>query len=579
MRKRSKIRKAGTKSVNRLTDMDTREVSIVDRAANQRTFLVVKNDSSEVIEESDDSTEKGSKEKGKNKPKMPSVYSKKLGEISEHLTAIRGVVDTAKSGDGELPESLVSALRSTQQMLKSVSGDSQSIGVLQPAQNLGDLTITETAKSTFISLLDETIRRTDSLAKSLEDVTLLDSNQADEIDAISDMIGDTISKNSEGEINKISIYSLSDEDREIVISEIEKSVSTLNDIKLGLQTKIRKGKNTATKQTVLKHVREASNGLVSAIGKAGGVLSPENEENAVSAVSEALTKLSELSDKNSPEANDEIVKTVKSLVEFLGTLQIEKSEVEKSEGNKSIGLIVSVLKAATMYRSGYHNDGPAVVLTTEDQFISSHDSWLAAENEALRLNITAVLSMATEKNGTEDSTESDSEVKTEKAGRAMSQARIEKLKAVVALLKDAFNDLKSGVADMEKFKKVGDDLSEIIHEVKTAKAALLSRGMTDERGLTADAPNQGSGIQPDLEAVAGIEAIGGDGTIGFEDVLKSHKAEIAKRDQQILAQKAELAALRKRRSAPSAGGDDFVQPVQKSETIGWPRDMAEWSKD
>ena len=171
--------------------------------------------------------------------------------------------------------------------------------------------------------------------------------------------------------------------------------------------------------------------------------------------------------------------------------------------------------------------------------------------------------------------------------------RLNRLKGAVSMLKDALGDLRSGSVSMEKFKKVGDVLSGLINELqieKRAAAAAIS-GQADVRSASAEAPNMGSGVQPDLSVIGTMSDVMGEGTGGTAEMLKRDDVNkmIAERVDEIVKAKhsdenkrlrTELADLRKAKSAPSTPpSDGELETTAKGNDLDseyWPSDMASW---
>jgi hypothetical protein len=180
-------------------------------------------------------------------------------------------------------------------------------------------------------------------------------------------------------------------------------------------------------------------------------------------------------------------------------------------------------------------------------------------------------------------------------------SRLERLKSVRQTLKSALAELRGGQVSLEKFDSAAKDLQQVISEcevtkllesVRAEKTAKMANGLAgfDTRSTSPSNPNMGAGVQPDASAVAGAEAVFGDGVpAGVADLVKGLQSRldtIEKRNAQLEKKNAnlqtEVVSLKKFRDAPSAleegeadeilhGGEDEVAP---SEDEAWPTDMA-----
>ena len=199
----------------------------------------------------------------------------------------------------------------------------------------------------------------------------------------------------------------------------------------------------------------------------------------------------------------------------------------------------------------------------------------------------------------EPKVEEEAEVtETEKVGRPMQGDRLNRLKGAVRMLKEALGDLRSGSVSMEKFRKVGDVLGALINElqINKAAAAAITGGIEDTRSASPEAPNSGSGVQPDTSVVADVSAVAGEGTGQLGAILKEIEGlKTAQKEQETAIQskeaenaklRKELASLKKARSAPSTvptDGDEELITKSNDQvdegSSGWPRDMNDWNKD
>lgn len=175
----------------------------------------------------------------------------------------------------------------------------------------------------------------------------------------------------------------------------------------------------------------------------------------------------------------------------------------------------------------------------------------------------------------------------EKAGRKIKKERLDRLKSAVTTLKEALADLRAGNSNLKKFKDASSALAALITELDIAKSVNGRRGIDQPGETNASRPNVGSGVQPDTSSVADASAIIGDGVPpGLAEMLKGlaasvneMKGELAKRDEALAESRAEVARLAKRRPlrAPSGGMDDEAprrSTTRESDVdVTWPADM------
>jgi hypothetical protein len=170
-----------------------------------------------------------------------------------------------------------------------------------------------------------------------------------------------------------------------------------------------------------------------------------------------------------------------------------------------------------------------------------------------------------------------------KVGRPMNGDRLERLKAIHKNFKEALGELRGGQVSLEKFDAAAHGLATIISECdvtkllesvraeKAEKTAKMANGFagSDTRSASPNNPNMGAGVQPDVSAVAGAEAVFGDGVpAGVADLVKNMQARldsIEKRNA-ILEKKnsnlqTEVVSLKKFRDAPSALEDGEAEEI------------------
>jgi len=601
--------------VGRLTDMDTREVSVVDRAANKKVFLIIKRDG--------DVTTTTETKKPKTEPETGAV-KKQLEDGLTRVDAIKAAIEateTAKEGGGSVPEAVKTEIVVTQCVLKGIAGVTVKGSLVMAQADLSGIgPITQVAKTAAVKILDEVSTRVSTLKDAIGTATMLDAVQARSLDGAADLLASIPSMGAAGPF--VTKASLTGAQADKVFVAIQKSVAELTSLFVALQT-----------DTVAKSADVADQFVV------GSVLHAAASE-VEKSVAEILS-----GGEDHRSAGERAVESIREIEKSLG----DKASEALTEVS---GTVVEIAKAATMYETACDWDAKPgedkyyVVLRTApepDKKISSHGSRIEAKNAALKLNMEAVakiakgatkkgftvkpggkgylvvdadsgkivldtadeaaakkkameLNFGAKKNdtGKEDdvtatatATTGTETTQTGKVGTPMQSNRLNRLKGAVKLLKEALGDLRSGSVSMEKFRKVGDLLGTLINELGVVKQSGQTGGVDDVRDTTPGNANVGSGVQPDAASVADATAVVGDGTPdSLKQILKQLedlKGEVAKvseaatkKDETIAGLKTELATIKKAKAAPSAPPEDdgvVAGKVEKSERVAWPADM------
>lgn len=604
--------------VFRLTDMDTKEVSIVDRAANKRKFLVIKRDegADEMAAETQDVLDETQDiETPTEDIVTKSAISLCIEQASEKAyDLIKAIKDApVAEKDVGLPESVLKNLGQMQSMLRGVSSGQDMVAILSPVEI--DEPISKAVKKKAEKQLRETARRLDKIAKNLETAEIIDAGQVEKIDGASDLLGALVIDHCPEGVAKIDASSLTDAERTTVLSEVEKALDDLGALRLALVTKsgaddvegseavagvVTKSaealetagfaivKDETGAQQIISSVRV----LAKAIGdESKDVLSPVVEH--LTALAKAASQYRVRTNWDKPEG-DPAKYIVQEVFEPEPPKQIATFPSRMAAENECFKLKVSaVMKIAKMCEvheggKGYQAKDPK----TGKVYYDGPDK-KAAQAMADRMNMKGGAKKAddtAEENAVATETKTTD---TEKVGAPMKSTRLTRLKTAVSLLKDALGDLKANKVSMEKFKKVGAELMAIINELSTAKMVNAQRGIEDKRSANVGEPNNGAGVQPDTEVVAGVEAIAGEGASALTETLKSlndrleglekdkflQSEEIKKRDRLLSDLQAENARLKRTRRSSSAIPDEKPVKTAKASDGGdfhWPADMANW---
>lgn len=126
--KKTPIAKEGAKPVQEITDAEAVEVSLVDRAANQESFLLIKSaDGSEELKLPIDA-------------KGILALAKSLGDAGEHLGKLSGIVARAVSAEGAtFPESLTAEIKKAVELLGDHYKPAEVEKSEEPAEETADL--------------------------------------------------------------------------------------------------------------------------------------------------------------------------------------------------------------------------------------------------------------------------------------------------------------------------------------------------------------------------------------------------------------------------------------------------------
>lgn len=581
MAKRTKTKKSEDDAVKvgRLTDMDTREVSVVDHPANKRRFLIVKQDGEYTEEDMGSKAKKndnsdsgaGTAVADAPAPEAPAVETEtskrvvgaRVEEVLGRVQAIKSTVETAKASEGtegNLPSAVGAEIRAAQFLLKGVAGLTKGVSLLIPAgDSLESVTEIESAvQKGTVKILDEVERRLETMKADLAEADMVDPSQGREIDGVADLLGKALTDYPTTKAQTLVIVksSLSDEDREVLKGDLEKALGELGEIYMALSTdSITKGE-VAGADEISDMIHKATTVLETSVAKMG---------------------------------NQDVV-GINKAVEMVRALDGVGVDAEVTKA--LVGVLTPIAKASTMFRACYHGDGYATKLSTADEVVAKFDTWEEAEMDALKRNIETVTSVAKSAKfeGAETDTNKETDVDagtetdTNKVGRAMQGDRLNRLISTAKLLKDALGEMQAGTLSMEKFKKAATVLSDVIRECQTKKAAQLARGMDADYTGNEDpnTPNHGSGAQPESDATTAAKGLAGEGTPDMSDVLKAEVAKArAEFQSEIDSLKSEVTTLRKSRAIPATtpvDGDEGVQvETQKasSEKVVWGADMNE----
>lgn len=535
----------------RLEDMDTREVSIVDRAANKRKFLVVKRD--EEGQEGDvgattaKKTETTTAAPAPETPAPAGEVKKMSGAASSISTAVERIrtlklaLETAPSQEGAataLPREIGLELRGLQFFLKGLTvakgrGDRYyGGGYLGCYSDLTQMSLTPVAaevKKGVAGVLGEAETRLSKLQGELEAVAIFDPSQTKAIDGVADLLGKVLVDHPVAPSERLSkrvvvISSLTGENRTRVLDAIQKAHGDLFDLHVALHQDDAVAKGHVADEFA---VGSALSGTAAALETAiADLLAP---------------KIVKFEDAKTPEA---VYGFLDGLVGEVRSLQAKKDQ-KPEDVAKALGEIAA--------RWGGSKNGEAPVATTQTQTEKKTEAPAAAQTT------------------------------TAKVGRPMQTARLARLKSAVGILKEALADLRGGTAPMEKFKKAAADLSSILDEleVPTEKGVNGRAGVQNaEGGVDPNKPNVGAGVQPDTATVAGVAAVFGEGVPpGMGEVLKrldTALEEIKKRDEKIDALAGDVAQLRKTRFAPSTvpDEDECSSAPESADEVDWPVDMS-----
>jgi len=551
------------KRVGRLSDMDTREVSLVDRAANKRRFLLVKRQQEEEVgattKVNDETTVQEAEPKTEVKVEVKSEVGKAVTvaviqdarERVDYLRAAIEAADVAKN-DSEVPPAYSSEVRAIQFMLKGLAGITcKNSGLMIPVNtNLDEAgPLTKSYKDESWQVLQEVGRRLESLKQDLDGVTILDAAQARRINDTADLLARV--PQAKGE-SVILLSSLNADQRGQVLKAVESTMGGLMDVFVALQTDgIEKGSDVADQFEVGSVIHGHAALLEKAVA---GILEDAAGE----------------------------VDLIDAAVEQMRVVQ----DVEKQFMVKPMDGSFAVVDGQGKVHGKFPNLGMAAGVAARMNANTAN-----AKMDKMEALMKVMLNPTKDVSG--DVAPVITQTETEKVGRPMRGDRLNRLKSAVSLLKDALGDLRSGSISMEKFNKVGSVLSGLISEMQVHKrgAAAALSGVADVRTTDPSAPNMGSGVQPDTSMIGTMDDVMGEGTGGTANLLKQVESMLDERVKGVMADKdaeigklrGELSKLRKSRSAPSAPPSDgeSIEDVTKGDDSDkdncyWPRDLAAW---
>lgn len=603
--KRSKIKKSATLTdettkVGRLTDMDTREVSIVDRAANKRTFLVVKRDKQESGTDMADTDTIQSV--------IHSRVEEALGRVDSLKAALEAATVSKDAGD-TVPAGISSEIRCVQYMLKSLAGvTSKSVMLIPMAGDLEVESLTETVKASSIKVLDEVRRRLNTLKGEVLETDILDADQVRKLDSAADMLTQVPLSTSKSIL--VLSTSLDDDARAETLAEIEKAMAGLSDLFFSLQTK------GVAKSA---HVADAFDVCSVLDGHA------ENLEKVIASI--LLRK-----NDSKPDLFSSAIMDIRAIQKGVGADAEALKEIAEPMRKISV-----VAKAAGMFHARWRENGGDVVLTFPDEKIGEFSSFQAAEAEAFKMNVQAVLGLGMAKaddakkfevkvvdtdkyqvvgsdgevawegtdvveaaksaarltmgneqttiktDNTESATKTD-ETTTKKVGRPMAAKKLTRFKDAVKLLKEAIDDAATGSLSMEKFSKGIESLGSLVDELQLAKRISEHQDPEGDRGTD---QNVGSGSQPDTSTTKGVDEVVGEGAPNeLKSILKrveNLEEQGSEKDKLIAKLRSQVKTMKQVRSAPSTvpGDEDTTQKVKKgeqSEAVAWPADMNDYTE-
>jgi len=619
--------KPGTQKVGRLTEMDTKEVSLVDRAANKRTFLMVKRDEGNDMPASamtgastiqpTDVAITDDNNAGEQITVKSSIFLR-VGEALDRVDTVKSAVEAAPLAKDETKDSALDSatsqeIRAIQFMLKSLAGiTSKAWTFLVPCANdlsqIGE--VTKAVKDNAIKVLDEVGTRLRAIKADVEKVSILDVAQARKVDSTADLLATIPHATAKSVV--ILRTSLSDPQRAMALDSIEKAMTGLCDVYVALQTD-----GIVAKANVADHVQVGSvlTGHASLVEKAvQEILAGSTSDAEIVKIVKAASMFQHRTNWDLPDgdANKYQVRLVTEpeppkLVASFATRT--EAKLDSMKRNFELATGVATAKADTGdYKvkpggKGFQVlKGEDVVFDTPNQIEAQVIAVSKAmETEAPNSDAAAATTDTTKQEDGVTATKTKTD--TTKVGSPMKGSRLSRLKSTVTLLKETILALRSvhaetdkakaataSAAVVEKLQQVGIDMDKLLLELQVLKrgAAAATGGVEDTRsGTDASAPNMGSGLQPDTGVIGTMDDVMGEGTQGTAELLKGDetaKQQVAKaKDAEIAKLKKEMATLKKVKGAPSApptDGEDFAY-VEKGdddvrESLGWPSDMNDY---
>lgn len=587
MGKKQRVRKSDDSkdATVRLTDIDTHEVSVVDRAANGRKFSVIK---------ADGSIEAGNIEN-------PIGLAADVDAVRCQIAVVKSQIEDCAEGDGYLGGQPLTSLIASHLILKAMSGKDIMVPMVIQKDQGGELALSPAIKSALVKDLTEIDRRLSSLAKATVGAETFSPKEAETIESLADYVAKCIVVGSDSQ-GFVSLEGADAKDLQIAMESVEKSINDLTKLYICL------GTNGSD------FVKKSDASLV-----------------------DSLVSISDAIDRNVVKMSSQPAGVKGSFLQLIK--KFNDYEVGENDSVKKFSdEAQKVLKKQFMFRTRYNNDKVAVVRDSSPEVVKEFDTWEEAEMVAFKMNIMAVLSSMrgedsmeegeemvdmisktsqteevdnvspeqkacqdeekkskgneTKKEGSEETTKdegADDAEKTEEVtedvaeseDNEVSKSKLETLKSSVGKLKTGLAEVLSGGEDVTKIAEASSEISEL------RKSAMRERGIVDNRGLTPDRPNAGCGVQPDTSVIGNSDDVRGLGTpASLDEVLKrlneveqTQESEIKKRDSEIKRLELELEASKSIRVAPSSPFmDDEYGSVTKSkstkeENVAWPRDM------
>lgn len=565
------------RALGRLTDMDTQEVSIVDNPANQRRFLVVKNDGEQENQMADSATkEKPGIEAAQSVEGLVIKRGSVRGRIAEAVDRTRRLlkhVEAAAVADGATTSSTVSReIRSCQELILGAVSKS-ALPIFQTPAELGDLQFASVEKQDSAKrFLGDAIRRLEEISGEIGDQEVMDSGQISRLKSSSNILAGA------GLVSGISSVAIADEHRGLVLASLEKNISELVDLHIGLRSELANAE-AMTQDQVADLVKSALT-PPTMFGGEESINDPEIQE-AIKVLRSIATKTEDGQAQAQSIGPGVVAAAIKQVMMILGA-------------------VASRLPGEAPAHMANAKDGDGTEKNTPDELLEKLMSVvknLKAETEDVIVigeDGKPQIKIVQPKKSDAGTGNTD----TGKIGATISADKLARLKSAIKLFKEAVIEAKGGSVSFGKFSQVGAALNAIVNESETVKRNLEASGQDIEDRRTADPsnPNQGSGVQPDLDAVANADdpnrGVAGEGVPQeFVEMLKDLRDKVveldAKGDEDSAARdkaakrieelESELERVRKVRSAPSVTGDD-VDDVEdhstaKQEASYWPADM------
>lgn len=469
------------------------------------------------------------------------VAKSAIVELSNHI-------DGRESGD---VVAFCKAVRSIQSSLLGASGDVMAPVIKYDLGNAGFETKLENESANKI--LKEAVCRIDRCIKSIEECEVLDPEQEASIRGIAHLLNKALA-GIENDIVNVAI-----DENDVDIADVDKAISDLMCIRVGAIINDRDNDSGTVKKAVSDVVRAA----VGDNHSFDGVNKQALDLVAVKKMFQARWS-----------SDGAVVVSVNpdEIVAEFDTYD----EAEFDALRRNVNLINDVSKA--MRFMAKEQDGKYVVVDSKenDKVVWEGASQEEAQAKAKELN------MADMADGPEEQAEdmqSGQDQQAQKAGAAMQQDRLNRLKSIVKQYKEALDDLLGGSKSLDKFQKVGAALQQIVKELTDAKKSVNeSMGIDEKRDLDG-APNAGSGVQvSDEDITDAASGVAGEGAPSIESLMKQIeelKKANAEHSDVAKSLRKEVAALKKTRYAPTTVPDDRSYVEKSFEEVSWPLDMTE----